>query len=149
MDSVKKESVPQKLKRAATERNVFDHISIGVRDLRRSASFYDAVLAPLGYVRLLTHEKAAGWGTPPGHHEPPFAVVQEPSDSSTGSTSMAHIAFKAPTRTAVVAFYEAALATGAESQHAPRLWAEYGPNYFAAFVGDPDGYNIEAVCHLG
>ncbi|MDD2772394.1 MAG: VOC family protein [Elusimicrobiales bacterium] len=127
---------------------MFDHISIGVHDLKRAAAFYNATLAPLGFVRAFINEKGAGWDTPAGHYEPPFAVVQEPAGSAVGSTSMGHIAFKAPSRAAVTAFYEAAMANGAVSQHAPRVWTEYGPDYFAAFVEDPDGCNIEAVCHL-
>jgi catechol 2,3-dioxygenase-like lactoylglutathione lyase family enzyme len=126
---------------------VFDHISISVHDLERSVAFYDAVLAPLGCVRAFRSEKAAGWDTPAGHAEPPFAVVRVPTASPTGSTEMGHIAFSAPTRAAVVAFFDAAVAHGAESQEAPRVWTEYGPSYFAAFVGDPDGHDIEAVCH--
>lgn len=125
----------------------FDHISISVHDLGRSIAFYDAVLHPLGFTRLWANEKGAGWGTPRGHDEAPFAVVPIAADLRVGSTEMGHIAFRAPTRAAVVAFYDAAVANGAEKQEAPRLWTEYSPSYFAAFVGDPDGYNIEAVCH--
>lgn len=129
------------------ENGMFDHISISVRDLPRSLAFYDAVLASLGFVRLFDNHKSAGWGTPRGHAEAPFAIVQVPPGSPTGSTEMGHIAFRAPSREAVVAFFEAAAANGAEAQGAPRIVAEYGPHYFAAFVGDPDGYNLEAVCH--
>ena len=126
---------------------MFDHISISVRDLQRSLTFYEAVLAPLGFVRLFVNSKSAGWGTPNGHEEAPFAIIQVPAGVFTGSTEMGHIAFRAPSRAAVVAFFEAAAANGAELQDAPRIVTEYNPNYFAAFVGDPDGYNLEAVCH--
>lgn len=125
---------------------MLDHISIGVRDLERSIAFYDAVTAPLGYARLFVTAKAAGWGTPPGKDEA-FAVIQEAADSPCGSSFMSHIAFIATTRAAVEAFYEAAMKHGAESQGEPGLCPQYGENYFAAFVGDIDGYNIEAVCH--
>jgi len=125
---------------------MLDHISIGVRDLQRSIAFYDAVIAPLGYARLFATAKAAGWGTPPGKDEA-FAVIQEAAGLPCGSSFMSHIAFTAPTRAAVAAFYDAAMKNGAESQGEPRLYPEHGVNYFAAFVGDSDGYNIEAVCH--
>lgn len=126
---------------------MFDHISISVRNLERSLAFYDAVLTPLGFIRLFQNHKSAGWGTPAGHEEAPFAIVQVAADSPVGSTEMGHIAFRAPTRAAVTAFFEAAVAKGAEVQGAPRIVTEYNPNYFAAFIGDPDGYNLEAVCH--
>lgn len=128
-------------------KRLFDHISISVHNLQRSITFYDATLAPLGFIRLWANEKGAGWGTPLGHEEAPFAIVQVPMNSTVGSTEMGHIAFRAPTRAAVISFYEAAIANGAEIQETPRLKTEYSPTYFAAFVGDPDGYNIEAVCH--
>lgn len=127
---------------------VFDHLSISVKDLQRSIQFYEATLTQLGLVQLFANHKGAGWGTPQGHEEAPFAIVQVPAGSFTGSTEMGHIAFRAPSRAAVIAFFEAAVANGAEVQGAPRIVTEYGPHYFAAFVGDPDGYNLEAVCHL-
>jgi catechol 2,3-dioxygenase-like lactoylglutathione lyase family enzyme len=67
--------------------------------------------------------------------------------STPGAAREAHIAFRAPDRAAVQAFHDAAVALGAEVLHAPRLWPEYHPTYFGAFVRDPDGNNVEAVCH--
>jgi len=65
-----------------------------------------------------------------------------------GAAREAHIAFESPDRASVVAFFDAAVAHGAEVLHEPRVWPEYHPNYFGAFVRDPDGNNVEAVCHL-
>lgn len=127
---------------------MFDHLSISVRSLPRSIAFYDAVLAALGYSRMFTSEKGAGWGTPGVHEEAPFAAVQVSPEAAVGSTEMGHLAFRARSREEVVAFFDAAIAQGAENQGAPRIVTEYGPTYFACFVGDPDGYNLEAVFHL-
>jgi len=119
---------------------VIDHISIQVRDVPGSAAFYDAVLAPLGGRRLMDRGQVLAYGT----NHPVFWLG--PTESG-GAAREAHLAFVAPDRAAVVAFYEAALAAGAESLHAPREWPEYHPHYFGAFVRDPDGNNVEAVCH--
>jgi len=83
-----------------------------------------------------------GYGTPP---MPDFWI----GGHTTGEGFReAHVAFSAPNREAVRAFFDAALSQGADVLHAPRLWPEYHPNYFGAFVRDPDGNNVEAVCHL-
>jgi len=119
---------------------VIDHVSIQVRDVPTSAAFYDAVLAPLGGKRILEFGDVIGYGT----GQPAFWL----GPTTTGGESReVHLAFQAPDREAVVAFHDAAVATGAEVLHAPRIFPEYHPTYFGAFVRDPDGNNVEAVCH--
>ncbi len=82
-----------------------------------------------------------GFGIGP---KPTFWIGQSPTGLGFRES---HIAFTAPDRTSVTVFYDAAIAAGAEVLHAPRIWPEYHPNYFGAFVRDPDGNNVEAVCH--
>ena len=90
---------------------------------------------------MLDFGPVIGFGVPP---MPDFWIgPQETGDGFRES----HIAFTAPDRAAVQAFFDAAVAAGAEVLHAPRMWPEYHPNYFGAFVRDPDGNNVEAVCH--
>ena len=125
---------------------MIDHISIGVSDLKRSLDFYDSVLIPIGYKRLWTTDNAAGWGLPPGTSED-FEIMQEDRTARLGSSPQSHIAFTAGTRESVVAFFLAAMSHGGEDQGGAGLRPEYGPGYFAAYVADPDGYQIEAVCH--
>jgi catechol 2,3-dioxygenase-like lactoylglutathione lyase family enzyme len=120
---------------------MIDHLSVQVRDLDASAAFYDAVLAPLGAGRVADFGEVIGYGT--GRPEFWLGAARTP-----GGPRETHIAFEAATRAAVVAFHEAALAAGAESLHAPRLRPEYQPDYFGAYVRDPDGNNVEAVCRL-
>lgn len=123
---------------------MLDHISLGVTDLDRSIAFYDAVLAPLGYRRLWHDSDAAGYGLQ-GRDEP-FAIKQDRAGGAPGSPR-AHVAFQASNRSAVVAFYESALLAGAVPDGKPELHPMYGDGYFAAFVSDPDGHRLEAVCH--
>ncbi|MEU8260402.1 VOC family protein [Micromonospora sp. NPDC048999] len=118
---------------------MLDHFSVQVRDLPASAAFYDKVLAPLGGRRIM-EPGPIGYGV----DRPDFWLV--PATAGTEPLE-AHIAFTAPDRAAVQAFHEAAVAAGAEVLHAPRVWPEYHPAYFGAFVRDPDGNNVEAVCH--
>jgi catechol 2,3-dioxygenase-like lactoylglutathione lyase family enzyme len=120
---------------------VLDHLSIQCADVAASAAFYDAVLAPLGGERILDFGVAIGYGNPP---MPDFWLG--PHNSGEGFRE-SHIAFTAPDRAAVHAFFDAAVAAGAEVLHEPRLWPEYHPGYYGAFVRDPDGNNVEAVCH--
>lgn len=121
---------------------MIDHFGIQCADLDASATFYDAVLAPLGSARQMDHGVAIGYGRP-GH--PAFWISR--FDSGEGFRE-SHIAFSAPDRAAVRAFFDTAVAGGAEVLHEPRLWPEYHPTYYGAFVRDPDGNNVEAVCHL-
>ncbi len=120
---------------------MLDHVSIQCADVAASGAFYDAVLAPLGGRRLMEFGLIIAYGIPP---EPDFWLG--PFDSGEGFRE-SHIAFTAPDRPAVDAFYAAALDAGAEPLHEPRLWPEYHPNYYGAFVRDPAGNNVEAVCH--
>jgi Predicted lactoylglutathione lyase len=119
---------------------VIDHVSIQVRDVAASVAFYDAVLAPLGGRRVHTFDDQIGYGT----QFPDFWIGPT---NTPGEAREVHLAFTAPDRAAVHAFFEAAVAAGAEVLHEPRLWPEYTPTYYAAFVRDPDGNNVEAVCH--
>lgn len=126
---------------------MFDHLGLPVSDHATSKRFYERALEPLGYALVMevdpaqaeNGEPACGFG-PPG--EPGFWVGREP-----GTIAPAHVAFAVPTRAGVDAFHAAALAAGGRDNGAPGLRPHYGPHYYAAFVLDPDGHNIEAVCH--
>ena len=120
---------------------MLDHLAIQCADVTASATFYDAVLAPIGGNRVMEFGPVIGFGVPP---MPDFWIG--PHQTGEGFKE-SHIAFSAPSREAVRAFFAAATAAGAELLHEPRLWPEYHPNYYGAFVRDPDGNNIEAVCH--
>ena len=120
---------------------MIDHVSIQCADPEASAAFYDAVLAPLGGRRVMEFGPVIGYGVPP---MPDFWIG--PQETGEGFRE-SHLAFSAPDRATVQAFFDAAVAVGAEVLHEPRVWPEYHPNYFGAFVRDPDGNNVEAVCH--
>jgi catechol 2,3-dioxygenase-like lactoylglutathione lyase family enzyme len=120
---------------------MLDHVSIQCHDIAQSAAFYDAVLAPIGGQRILDFGEVIGYGVPP---RPDFWVG--PVRTGEGFRE-SHLAFVAADRAAVRAFFEAAVGGGAEVLHSPRVWPEYHPNYYGAFVRDPDGNNVEAVCH--
>jgi len=120
---------------------MIDHVSIQCADPDASAAFYDAVLAPLGGQRIMEFGPVIGYGIPP---MPDFWIG--PHETGDGFRE-SHLAFTAANRATVQAFFEAAVAVGAEVLHEPRVWPEYHPNYFGAFVRDPDGNNVEAVCH--
>ena len=122
---------------------MIDHLGIQCTDVATSAAFYDAVLAPLGAKRLMEpHDQVIGYGISPA----PDFWLGPLSENHTGWRED-HIAFQAPDRAAVRAFFDAAVALGAEVLHEPREFPEYHPGYFGAFVRDPDGNNVEAVCH--
>ena len=120
---------------------MLDHLSIQCADVAASTAFYDAVLAPLGGQRVMDFGEVIGFGVPP---KPDFWIG--PRAGGEGFRE-SHIAFVAPDRAAVRAFFAAAVGTGAAVLHEPRVWPEYHPNYYGAFVRDPDGNNVEAVCH--
>jgi catechol 2,3-dioxygenase-like lactoylglutathione lyase family enzyme len=120
---------------------MLDHMEIQCSDLAASTTFYDTVLTHVGGSRIMEFEGAVGYGIPP---MPSFWIGSHRTGDGFRET---HIAFTAPDRAAVHAFFEAARAAGAEVLHEPRLWPEYHPNYYGAFVRDPDGNNVEAVCH--
>jgi len=119
---------------------MFDHVSVGVRDPARAKRFYDAALHSLGYVCLSENADALGYGRDKIGLWIGKAARPVPSD--TGSNL--HFCFAAPTCEAVDAFHVAALATGGADNGAPGLRPDYGADYYAAFVVDPDGYRIEA-----
>lgn len=126
---------------------MLDHIGITVSNHERSKSFYAQALAPLGAALVMevsaeqTGDRAhAGFGA---QGKPWFWISSAKADAI-GKT---HCAFVAPNRAAVDAFYIAALAAGGRDNGAPGIRAHYHPNYYGAFVLDPDGHNIEAVCH--
>ncbi|HET9097462.1 MAG TPA: VOC family protein [Candidatus Baltobacteraceae bacterium] len=123
---------------------MLDHLSIGVTNLERAVAFYDAVLSPLGYVRVWSDKGAAGYG-PPGKDDA-FTIKREEAGALTLPRRL-HIAFTATNRTAVRAFHAVGLGYGAADDGAPQVHGEYGQNYFAAFIIDADGYRIEAVYH--
>ena len=122
---------------------MLDHLAIQCAQPARTAAFYDAVLPALGGVRIMSYgEAVVGYGVPP---MPDFWLnpLTEGADQRP-----IHVAFAAPDRAAVRAFFAAAVTAGAEILHEPRVWPEYHPNYYGAFVRDPDGHNLEAVCHV-
>jgi catechol 2,3-dioxygenase-like lactoylglutathione lyase family enzyme len=120
---------------------MIDHISLQCSDVPAGRAFYDAVLAPLGGERVLDFGDVIGYGVPP---RPEFWIG--PHSTGTGFRE-SHVAFMAASRDAVRAFFAAAVTAGAEVLYEPRVWPEYHPAYFGAFVRDPDGNNVEAVCH--
>ena len=120
---------------------MLDHVTIGVSDFKRSRHFYDQALHPLDIVRLYAEgENAAGFGI----HPKAFFWISGRDAVQSG----AHIAFAAKDRDTVERFYEAAIRAGGRDNGGPGIREHYHPNYFGAFVLDPDGHNIEAVCHL-
>lgn len=121
---------------------MIDHIGINCADLPAAAAFYDRVLAVLGHGRLMDVGVAIGYGTT----KPDFWLS---TFDGVGPNREVHVAFTAPDAATVRAFHAAAVAAGAESLHEPRLWPEYHERYYGAFVRDPDGNNVEAVCHTG
>jgi len=120
---------------------VLDHVSIQCSDVAASGTFYDAVLAPLGVVRVMDFGSVVGFGN---DGKPDFWIGP---DETGGGARESHLAFAAADRASVRAFFDAAVALGAEVLHPPRIWPEYHPDYYGAFVRDPDGNNVEAVCH--
>lgn len=116
---------------------MIDHISLTVADVAVSKKFYDAALAPLGFVEVAANENFVMYRHADGSV---FGV-------SKGIAAPIHFAFGAPTHDAVKEFYDAALAFGGTDNGAPGIREKYAPTYYAAFVIDPDGYRIEAVCH--
>jgi catechol 2,3-dioxygenase-like lactoylglutathione lyase family enzyme len=127
-----------------TRRPMLDHVSIGVRDVAAAKRFYDAALAPLGYACLSENEGSLGYGG----GEVAFWIGASDRPVPADERSGLHFCVAAPTRDAVDAFHAAALAAGGRDNGAPGLRPDYGADYYAAFVIDPDGYRIEAHCGL-
>ncbi|MFC5474567.1 VOC family protein [Paraherbaspirillum soli] len=129
---------------------MIDHTGITVADYAKSKAFYTQALGAIGYLLLLEfpasvtgNTDVAGFGEP---HKPDFwlsnATAQKPAHQQT-----MHFAFRVSNRALVHAFYDAALKAGGQDNGAPGVRSHYHPNYYSAFVTDPDGHNIEAVCH--
>jgi catechol 2,3-dioxygenase-like lactoylglutathione lyase family enzyme len=125
---------------------MLDHVSLGVSDIARSRRFYDDALRPLGLVRIVDFRegKGADYGDAPGSTGVRLTITEEPGAviPSRGS----HLCFRAPDRAAVGGFHVAALAAGGQDDGKPGL-RSYHAAYYGAFVLDPDGHRIEAVCH--
>ena len=123
---------------------MLDHVSLGISDLEGSRRFYDAVLKPLGLVRTLDFGRGSDWGTAAGQTGVEFTITVETGAKPSSGT---HLCFRATRREVVRDFYRAALENGGRDDGSPGLRPLYHPDYFAAFVLDPDGHRIEAVCH--
>ncbi|MEM7243230.1 MAG: VOC family protein [Pseudomonadota bacterium] len=125
---------------------MIDHITFGVSDFKRSVAFYDQAFEPLGVTRLFTVPLEHTEGvhvTGYGDTRPWFWIAEE-----NATKGKFHVALSAPDRASVDAFYTAAIAAGGKDNGPPGLRPNYHPDYYGAFVFDPDGHNIEAVCHL-
>ena len=128
---------------------MLDHVGFAVSDIARSRAFYEAALAPLGISLMMEippEENAAGGGGRAlgfGKDDKPFFWIADNQRVGEGT----HIAFETDSRAKVDRFYQAAIAAGGRDNGPPGLRPHYHPNYYAAFVFDPDGLNIEAVSH--
>jgi catechol 2,3-dioxygenase-like lactoylglutathione lyase family enzyme len=127
---------------------MIDHTGVVVSDFGKSKAFYAQALAPIGYALLMElpasvtgHTDVAGFGEAP---KPDFWISR-----GTANKPPIHIAFRVASRAMVDAFYQAAMVAGGVDNGPPGLRPYYHPNYYGAFVLDPDGHNIEAVCHEG
>jgi catechol 2,3-dioxygenase-like lactoylglutathione lyase family enzyme len=133
---------------------MIDHVTLRVSDYGRSKAFYVAALAPLAYSLMveLEHDGAKiagfGWTRPDGRKKVDWWIVQRPAAAGPAISGPTHLALLAKDRAEVAAFYEAAMAAGGKDNGAPGLRPLYHADYYGAFVLDPDGNNIEAVCHL-
>jgi catechol 2,3-dioxygenase-like lactoylglutathione lyase family enzyme len=117
---------------------MFDHVGLKVQDLKSSSRFYTAALTPL---HLVPDDAATGFGAPGS----PMLWLYQNSAETLGAP--VHLAFRAPSRTAVEQFHRAGIEAGGRDHGAPGLRADYSPDYYAAFLLDPDGNNVEAVCY--
>jgi len=121
---------------------MFDHVGLNVRDFARSRAFYERALEPLGYRVVFDGSQWNGAGFGTSEDKPEFWIMQrEPYGTGT------HVAFHCEEHAAVDAFHAAALAAGGTDHGAPGIREHYHPHYYGAFVLDPDGNNVEAVCH--
>jgi catechol 2,3-dioxygenase-like lactoylglutathione lyase family enzyme len=118
---------------------MIDHLTLKVSDYRKSKDFYVKALAPLGYAPVMEFPNMGGFGA---QGKPDLWLSQDPEN-----TRVTHVAFRARDRPAVDAFYAAALSAGGRDNGPPGIRTDYHPNYYGAFVLDPDGHNVEAVCH--
>jgi catechol 2,3-dioxygenase-like lactoylglutathione lyase family enzyme len=118
---------------------MYDHIGLKVKDLDASVRFYTAALAGLGFVLCSRDDAGAGFGPP---NEPALWLYLNAKHKGSGT----HVAFRASDRKAVDKFHAAGVKAGASDNGAPGLRSDYSPKYYAAFLVDPDGNNVEAVC---
>jgi catechol 2,3-dioxygenase-like lactoylglutathione lyase family enzyme len=118
---------------------MIDHTGLTVSDVAKSKAFYRAALAPLGYAVIMEWEQFAGFGVPP---KPDFWIGQ-----GAPNVPPVHVAFRAESRAQIDAFFRAAISAGGKDNGAPGLRPHYHSHYYGAFVLDPDGHNVEAVCH--
>jgi catechol 2,3-dioxygenase-like lactoylglutathione lyase family enzyme len=123
------------------------HVSLGVADIERSRRFYDAALRPLGVLRIADfgNDRGSDYGSAPGSLAVEFIITREAQVRT--PIPGAHLCFLAPDRNAVDAFHTAALGHGGRDDGLPGLRPQYHADYYGAFVLDPDGHRIEAVCH--
>ena len=119
---------------------MLNHISIGVRDIAQSKRFYDAALKPLGYRCLSDGATSLGYG----NEATQLWILKAERPVAADEKSGLHVCFDAPSRKGVDQFHAAALKAGGKDNGVPGVRADYDPNYYAAFVVDPDGYRIEA-----
>ncbi len=117
---------------------MLDHLTLKVRDIEKAKAFYTAALRPLGYAAVMEFGSHVGFGA----GKPDFWIAPDADVRPT------HVAFATKERPVVDAFHAAALAAGATDNGKPGVRADYHPTYYAAFVLDPDGHNIEVVCHV-
>jgi len=126
--------------------SILSHITLGTNDYDKAASFYDAVLQPLGFSRVPKPP-----GKPPAYAvdgEMPHLYLYQPYDGRPATWGNGtHVAFQAKSRQAVDEFHRKAVSTGGTDEGAPGLREDYGPNYYAAYVRDPDGNKLQAVCY--
>ncbi|WP_240221827.1 VOC family protein [Rheinheimera hassiensis] len=120
------------------------HISFGVRNLELSGAFYDAALGALGFRRVFDGDESIGYGLIDNQDMFLLNLETDPLPPGEGF----HLAFSAPSRTAVDVFHATALIVGGHDNGQPGLRLEYGPNYYAAYLIDPDGHRIEAVINI-
>jgi catechol 2,3-dioxygenase-like lactoylglutathione lyase family enzyme len=117
---------------------VIDHVGINVSDIEASRRFYEAALAPLGYSKIADFGEAVGFGA---QGKPDFWI------ETRGTPGAVHVAILSADRTTVDAFHEAAVAAGGTDNGPPGPRPQYHENYYGGYVLDPDGHNVEAVCH--
>jgi catechol 2,3-dioxygenase-like lactoylglutathione lyase family enzyme len=121
---------------------MINHVSIGTKDIAAAKRFYDATLTPLGYKCLAQGDEFLGYGG----ESPAMWVLKVAHPVPPDAASGLHICFDAASRRAVDSFHAAALESGGSDNGKPGLRKDYGENYYAAFVVDPDGYRLEAYC---
>ena len=133
---------------AETAGQVFSHVTVGTGDIRKARRFFDAVLKPLGLVRVGTHGYALAYA-PEGFNglNAPFWVMMPINGNKASAGNGATVAFDAASRAAVDAFHAAAVAGGGKDEGSPGIRADYHENYYGAYVRDLDGNKLCAVCH--